>query len=463
MLYFNEVLDLEPRHAAAFAGRAASHYARAVVREESGRLEESLTDLYKAYEDGLRAPTPLPFLGDLHLRIARQEAATGAYEKARHHAGEALLRLDRRILLAESRRLRGLASYELAREAAEQDAYSEAFDYLDEALADHPPLALKIYLRQGEIHARKFDFNKAFEATRRAYRVSNDDLINLQAGYDLARYSAIMNRTEDALEYLYEFYESPSLYQDARELANAATSDFYTIFSDHRFQAWLEGKKRIRLDITSAHISFCEDGIGLCDPYVQLWFGSDLIWRTNHLDNTHQPIWNDYVVTDFAVHTAGDVARGTGHLLQLWDADVSEDDLVGTLALPRLQLITDAAYRGEIRSNEQQIIGYLNYRVTSTGAEVDMSIVRLSPSLSVIAWPILSCLAEFGVDKLVDLAVLRKTLLELRKLMKGRSFRVEDTLGRFAQDFLPELLLGSKVDIVVDALQFAACLGKIEY
>jgi len=183
------------------------------------------------------------------------------FEASIRHADTALANISDvgGRLRASILKRRSNSYYEYALITAEENgAFSYSLALLDSAYADNPLNEAAVNLRRGTIHARKYDFANAIEYTKLAYRATNQDWINIRSALNLARYNAIMNRKEQALGWLYDLYDYPDLYNEARWEARN-DGDFYNIYRDTRFQAWLDGNTRLRIDNFAVDLISCED------------------------------------------------------------------------------------------------------------------------------------------------------------------------------------------------------------
>jgi hypothetical protein len=335
---------------------------------------------------------------------------------------------------------------------------AEAFRLLSEALSDDPSLDKWVAIRRGEIYAQSFDFQKAYQETQLAYDPVFGHDVFLNAGFNLARYSAIMNQREDAMAFLYNFYHHPSLYPKARNLVNSS-DDFYHLRTDRRFHAWSRGFKRVRVDISEIFIksSYCQkDGFNpVCDLYFKLRTDEFTLFNPN----TYYPDNNNPRIKYYWI---GDVPLEVSKYFEFWDLDkTNDDDFIGSTKVDDWIFLSDDFHKIAI-STKYANIGTISFSIKETEEELSETIYRGRPSIGVMAWHILKCLSYFAVSHFVKPVTLKTALQETHRFFYDKEVTLHSAASHLAENYLKKIFLPEEVRTGVRYVDLFRCLSTPE-
>jgi len=107
------------------------------------------------------------------------------------------------------------------------------------------------------------------------------------------------------------------------------------------------------------------------------------------------------------------------------------------------------------------IVGYMKYSIRQTQEQLGQY-RRPNPSNAVLAWQVLDCAGEYGINQFIEPLILKSTLQEARESISDHNFELADVFSKLTLSAIKRLVLSKPLRVTSYAAQLLNCLQSIE-
>lgn len=205
---------------------------------------------------------------------------------------------------SEISKVKAQASFAIGSELFIKKEFEIAEYFIKKSMVHDKSFTARAKLKLSRLYEKSFLLDKAILALEEYNGLDDSKKYGLissdAANFEIARMSSMNGEIDNAFYYLNRMYSSVD-YGQYRETA-WGNSDFFNLKDKEFFQLWVNGKKRMKIDLNRfTDIADLDFGIGISDPRLIIQTPSYKLWSYVYKERESVSFDDMYIIDDFNI------------------------------------------------------------------------------------------------------------------------------------------------------------------